>query len=50
MAGSVFDAFALPANHRVEVIGGLLEQPCGDLLRDFFARRRRNYDKLEHEV
>ncbi|HZR51941.1 MAG TPA: nucleoside deaminase [Streptosporangiaceae bacterium] len=28
-------------NHRPEVIGGVLAGECGDLLRDFFAARRR---------
>jgi tRNA(adenine34) deaminase len=28
-------------NHRVEVIGGVLAGECGDLLRDFFAAKRR---------
>lgn len=27
-------------HHRPEVIGGLMEQACGQLLRDFFAARR----------
>lgn len=27
-------------NHRVEVVGGVLEAECGDLLREFFATRR----------
>lgn len=27
-------------NHRVEVVGGVLEGECGELLRDFFADRR----------
>ncbi len=27
-------------NHRVEMTTGVLEQECGDLLRDFFRRRR----------
>ncbi len=40
MAGSVFDVFSLPANHRLEVEGGLLEEGCGQLLRDFFEARR----------
>ncbi len=41
-AGSVFDVLADPRhNHRVEVHGGVLEAPCGQLLRDFFAARRR---------
>jgi tRNA(adenine34) deaminase len=41
-AGSVFDL--LPSdqrfNHRVEALGGVLEQACGDLLRRFFRARR----------
>lgn len=41
MAGSVANVFDLPSNHRVEVIGGVLQERCGDLLRNFFARRRR---------
>jgi tRNA(adenine34) deaminase len=27
-------------NHRVEVVGGILEERCGDLIRDFFATHR----------
>lgn len=27
-------------NHRVEVVGGVLEAECGDLLREFFAAHR----------
>jgi tRNA(adenine34) deaminase len=40
MAGSVADVFALPSNHRVAVMGGLMEEECSDLLRNFFAQRR----------
>jgi tRNA(adenine34) deaminase len=40
-AGSVLDVLAEPAlNHRPEVVGGVLEQQCAALLRDFFAARR----------
>ena len=40
-AGSVVDLFAQPQlNHHPTVQGGLLAEPCGDLLREFFARRR----------
>jgi tRNA(adenine34) deaminase len=40
-AGSMLDAFALPGlNHRVDVFGGVLQQECGVLLRDFFTARR----------
>jgi tRNA(adenine34) deaminase len=27
-------------NHRLETIGGVMEERCGDLLRDFFRQRR----------
>ena len=27
-------------NHRVEVVGGVLENECGDLIREFFATQR----------
>jgi tRNA(adenine34) deaminase len=40
-AGGLIDAFALKGlNHRVDVFGGVLEQECGALLSDFFARTR----------
>jgi len=42
MAGSVGDLLRHPRlNHRPEVAGGLLDDECGALLRDFFAARRR---------
>lgn len=41
MAGSLGDLLRHPRlNHRVEVLGGVLEAECGALLRDFFAERR----------
>lgn len=41
-AGSVRDVVRDPRlNHRVEVVGGVLEDECGVLLRDFFATHRR---------
>jgi tRNA(adenine34) deaminase len=48
--GSIFD---IPAerrlNHRVEVVGGLLEQESQILLQDFFRSKRRFMSgKLEH--
>ncbi len=40
-AGSVVDLFAQPQlNHQTALQGGVLAEPCGDLLRAFFARRR----------
>ena len=42
MGGSVGDLLRHPRlNHRPEVAGGVLEEECGALLRDFFAARRR---------
>jgi tRNA(adenine34) deaminase len=41
-AGSVLDLFALPQlNHQTTLVGGVLAEPCGRLLREFFAERRR---------
>jgi tRNA(adenine34) deaminase len=40
-AGSVVDLFAqAKLNHHTEVVGGVLAEPCGLLLREFFAARR----------
>jgi len=40
-AGSVLNLFAEPRlNHQTEVVGGVLADACGALLRDFFAERR----------
>jgi tRNA(adenine34) deaminase len=40
-AGSVLDILAQPAlNHRPEVVGGVLADECGELLRAFFRARR----------
>jgi tRNA(adenine34) deaminase len=42
MAGSIGDLLRHPRlNHRPEVAGGVLEEECGALLRDFFTARRR---------
>lgn len=41
MAGSVHDLLRHPSlNHRPEVLGGLLSEECGDLLKRFFLARR----------
>jgi len=41
MAGSVFDLLRHPKlNHGVEVVGGLMGEECGELLRRFFQGRR----------
>ena len=41
MAGSVHDILRHPRlNHRPEVVGGVLEEECGELLKEFFRARR----------
>jgi tRNA(adenine34) deaminase len=41
MAGSVYDLLRHPRlNHRPEVVGGLLAEDCGELLKRFFLARR----------
>ena len=40
-AGSVLNLFAEPRlNHHTAVTGGVLAEPCGEILRAFFAERR----------
>jgi tRNA(adenine34) deaminase len=40
-AGSVVNLFAEPKlNHHTELVGGVMADPCGALLRRFFAERR----------
>jgi tRNA(adenine34) deaminase len=41
MAGSVYDLLRHPRlNHRPEVIGGLMAEDCGEILKRFFLSRR----------
>lgn len=41
MAGSIEDLLRHPdLNHRPEVVGGAMEQECGELLKTFFADKR----------
>ncbi len=41
MAGSVYDLLRHPRlNHRPEVIGGLMAEDCGEILKRFFQSRR----------
>ncbi len=43
-AGSVVNLFAQPQlNHHTQVVGGVLAESCGQLLRDFFAERRQQF-------
>jgi tRNA(adenine34) deaminase len=41
MAGSVGDLLRHPSlNHRIEVVGGVLEDECSELLKNFFRAKR----------
>ncbi len=40
--GSMADFCTLPFNHAPQVTGGVLEEECATLLRDFFCRLRRS--------
>jgi tRNA(adenine34) deaminase len=41
MVGSVYDLLRNPrANHRPEVVGGLMAEECGELLKGFFLSKR----------
>lgn len=43
-AGSVVDLFGeARLNHHTDVVGGVLAEECGQVLRDFFAERREQY-------
>ncbi|MPM20658.1 tRNA-specific adenosine deaminase [bioreactor metagenome] len=44
-AGSVCDIFAMPYPGRQTVKGGVLEEPCGELIRRFFAESVRESEK-----
>lgn len=39
--GSLTDLFSLPFNHRPVCVGGVLEEECAGILRDFFRSLRR---------
>lgn len=44
-AGSVFNLFEYPFNHQVNVNGGLLEEDCSRIIKDFFKElRQKNID------
>jgi tRNA(adenine34) deaminase len=49
--GSVVNLFEQEKlNHHTEVIGGILAEECGTLLKDFFAERRRAAQRLIDQV
>ena len=40
MAGTVFNAFDLKSNHKVEIESGILKEECSELLTNFFRKIR----------
>ncbi|MBE6806408.1 MAG: nucleoside deaminase [Ruminococcaceae bacterium] len=38
--GSIVDLFALPYNHRPELVSGVMEEECQQVLKDFFKNMR----------
>lgn len=45
-ARSVINLFALPYNHKPEVVGGILSEECSALLSDFFKQLRKRKSLL----
>ncbi len=45
--GSVVDLFSYPYNHHPQVIGGVLEEPCSQILTRFFQRLRKTKQKKD---
>ncbi len=49
-AGSVVDLFAnAQLNHHTEIVGGVLDHECAQVLREFFAERREQYRQRRGE-
>lgn len=48
-AVSVQNMFGMPYNYRPELIGGIMEQECAELLSDFFRRLRLRGKKYKKE-
>ena len=51
VAGSVLNLFGHPQlNHQTQVVGGVLFDDCGRLLKDFFKPRRANTDPVREDA
>lgn len=46
--GGAIDVANAPINHQTEFTGGVLADPCGQVLRDFFAGRRKRTNPAVH--
>ena len=47
--GSTVDLNSFPFNHSPEVVGGVLEKECADMLSDFFKQLRENRKRQKGE-
>ena len=48
-AGSVLDLFSYTFNHKVNVVGGIMEDECSRIIKDFFKElRQKNVDNNQH--
>jgi len=45
MAGTIFNAFGLKSNHKVEVEFGIMEDECANILKEFFKELREKHKK-----
>lgn len=45
MAGTVANVFDLKSNHKVEVQGGILEEECSNIIKEFFKKIRKKITK-----
>jgi tRNA(adenine34) deaminase len=51
VAGSVLNLFGYSQlNHQTQVTGGVLAEPCGQLLKDFFKPKRTNMDPVREDA
>ena len=51
VAGSVLNLFGhIQLNHQTRVTGGVLAEPCGQLLKDFFKPKRTNMDPVREDA
>lgn len=42
--GSLLDLSSLPLNHTPQIVGGVLEEECRDILSSYFKRKRKKTD------
>lgn len=47
--GSVFNLSEYPLNHKFDIVGGVLEEECANILSDFFAKLRQRQKGKHNE-